>query len=826
MPRLLHLVSLVMLVSGPTWCWGQLPVPLADQARTVLQKHCFDCHGKDPARPKGDLNLFDHSQLEDKERKIVVARAPNESELVKQIEQELMPPGKRPKVDAAGRQVLRDWIAAGAPAWSGDAVAGGADLAGQVKEIFRGRCLDCHGGSRTNAGVKILDHALLTTKKKVVPGKPEDSPLFQAISAEDESVMPPAGQARLSAAEIDSVRRWIASGAPPFPADVAAPAEPAKDAIFRDVAGVDYVLKQILTHVRGLRSEDRPFVRYFSINHTLTAGATAAQLELHRQALAKAINHLSWENRLVRPQTIDAPANTVFAIDLRELGWHRQPFTAQAGGKRQSLNLFDLALLEYPFGVVYPDSDTFDRLAEEYLQPAGMVRPVPFVRADWFVSVITQPPLYEDFLRLPFELKELEAMLGVDAAADLASATARRAGLTVSGVSRNNRVVERHPARYGAYWKSFDFRSSRGAENMFKDPIQLHPSGGEMIFHLPNGLQGYFVCDAKGVRVAAAPTDIVTDKFAEDKTVRNGLACMRCHDRGMKDFTDTVRPALLRLPGMTGFDKRMALELYPEQKDMDWLLQEDSARFLGAMEKALGQPQLREPLVPVTHQYLDAPLQLTTAAGELGLSSAAGLEPVFRAPQFTALGLMPLTAQGVVRRDAWEDYYDQVLRGLGLGVPVVPLDGESRRDFPAGAAPFTVELKTNKANNLFEPGDELVITVVNSSSRPLYIELIGTSSRGRKVVLASSDTVVAASQSYHYPPPGQAPIRIRGGLGKEQITLFASDRPFPAGVLLRGEGAADRVVHPFYQLERHGGRLRLGSEPEPLVKKTIDIETR
>ena len=57
------------------------------------------------------------------------------------------------------------------------------------------------------------------------------------------------------------------------------------------------------------------------------------------------------------------------------------------------------------------DDDHLDRLAAattEFLAPAGMIRPIAYVRADWFVSVITQPPFYEDFLRLPFEVKELE----------------------------------------------------------------------------------------------------------------------------------------------------------------------------------------------------------------------------------------------------------------------------------------------------------------------------------------------------------------------------------------------------------------------------------
>ena len=178
---------------------------------------------------------------------------------------------------------------------------------------------------------------------------------------------------------------------------------------------------------------------------------------------------------------------------------------------RSAVNLFDLLLLEYPYGVVSEDSETFDKLQREFLGLAGQVRPIAYVRADWFVCTATLPPLYEDFLGLPFDLKALEDRLEVNARADLDEGRAVRAGMTVSGVSRNNRVVERHPAKYGAYWLSFDFRTSKAQENLFRDPLDLKPAGGEVIFHLPNGLQGYALADAAGNRLEAAPTEIVTD---------------------------------------------------------------------------------------------------------------------------------------------------------------------------------------------------------------------------------------------------------------------------------------------------------------------------
>lgn len=698
-------------------------------------------------------------------------------------------------------------------------------LAARAKEIFRAHCLECHGGVKTNGGVKVLDRTQLVRKEKVMPGKPEDSYLFQLVTAIDDSVMPPAGQPRLSTDDVEAIRKWIVAGAPDFPADVTRP-------VIADAApksGSEVVLNAILADVRKRSPEDRRYVRYFSLNHLLTGGITADEIDVHREALAKAINHLSWEPSIVRPEAVDAPANTVFAVDTRKLGWHVTPFEAFDGGLsigKSKVNLYDLALLEYPYAVLPQDSDTFDRIAEEYLAGADMARPIPFVRADWFVSIVTQPGLYDDFLQLPLTLPELEQKLGVDSTANIRNGIAQRAGMTVSGVSRSNRVVERHPARQGYFWKSFDFKSNRGAENMFRDPLTFRESGGEMIFGLPNGLQGYYVSDAQGNRLNAAPTEIVADKFADDKTVRNGLSCIRCHDLGMKTFVDTVRPALLNLSGLAGFDKREALRLYPEPKVMDDFLKADTARFLDATALALGKPQTREPLIPVSRRYLENPLTLSGAAGELGLAESAHLAAMFRTPAFTSLGLLPLSNGGVIRRDAWEEYFDPAARSLGLGIPVAPLDGTLHRDHPAARPPFAVGLETNKKNNTFEPGDELRVIVANRSDKPLFVELVGTSAKGRKVLLVSAKTKVEPGKVLTYPEEGKPAITIRGGLGREQITLYASDGEFPSGLILRGKDVADRVVHSFHTLEKKDGRMVVVGDPVRMVKKTIDIETR
>jgi len=311
------------------------------------------------------------------------------------------------------------------------------------------------------------------------------------------------------------------------------------------------------------------------------------------------------------------------------------------------------------------------------------------------------------------------------------------------------------------------------------------------------------------------------DKFAADKTVRTGLGCIRCHDQGIKEFADTVRPAVAALPGSPGFDRRAVLELYPPQEKLDRLIKTDRGVFQAAMTSVLGQAPAREPLAPVTAEYLDDPLGAAATAAELGLAEGSRLAATFRTPQFAGMGLAPLASGGVVRRDAWEDNYDQAVRALGLGIPLVAIDGVLRRDHASSELGAEVELKTNKPNNLFEPGDELGVSVTNKSAKPVHIELIGTSSRGRKVLLTPKAVIIKPGETFKLDP-----VTVRAGVGREQVTLLASQDALPPGELLRGNGVTDRVVHNFYKLTAGAGRSRLAADAAAVVKKTIDIETR
>lgn len=305
---------------------------------------------------------------------------------------------------------------------------------------------------------------------------------------------------------------------------------------------------------------------------------------------------------------------------------------------------------------------------------------LPYVRADWFVASASVPPLYHHILELPHSVQELERRLGVNVARNIEQGkNAVRAGFRNSGVSRNNRVVERHISPYGAYWRSYDFSSNQGEQNIFKNPLQFKAAGGEMIFHLPNGMQAYFLADANGYRLDVAPVAIVSDRNApEEAEIRNGRSCMACHFGGMKGFKDDVRVGIETQMDAV-FDRDSALALYVPQARLDAFLQEDNARFQHAVEASGGKLSAdfrSEPINALARKF-EAELTLVQAAAEAGLGETDFRERLAKSKRLTELGFGQLLVEnGGFKRDAWSEYFPQMVVELSLGEyvrPVAPL---------------------------------------------------------------------------------------------------------------------------------------------------------
>ena len=561
-------------------------------------------------------------------------------------------------------------VLVGGLAKAGRGQAADGPLADRAQAFLRTYCYDCHGGPNDQGTrlTNVLDPRVLLAK----PGNPKQKPYVVPGDADNSLVWIMAGKGKApyrmptedadkqpGDAERKILESWIQAGAP-FP-----------KAVGREPAFIDdaAALKVIRGHLRDtVKPADRPFQRYLTLvnlhNNPTIADDT---IRSHRAAVSKLLNSLSWQAEIAVPRLIDTGSGVILNFDLRTYGWESTDW--------------DLVERAYPYGVLHNEDEALFEVEKEISKLAATRLPV--VRGDWFVATASRPPLYDRLLKLPATLTELEVhKLGVHLEANFNDGTLRRGGLITSGVSRHNRLVERHPTPFGAYCRSYDFKSSAGRGNLLLFPLgprfvgnafddqAFEQAGGEVIFNLPNGLQGYMLADAKDKRLdAPAPVGIVSDKSEASGTpeIVNGLSCLACHSSGMKPFRDEIRAH----PAVFDQAKRKVDQLYALPDEMDKLLARDEERFLRALDASIGDflrsgdlaksdvrelvRRINEPIGEVARLYVKD-LTPEAVAGELGLPNVEALKGAIQGnPKLKELGLGPLLDAHALKRELWED---------------------------------------------------------------------------------------------------------------------------------------------------------------------------
>jgi hypothetical protein len=514
------------------------------------------------------------------------------------------------------------------------------DLPGKVHWIFGNRCGQCHEGDyepelhgtvslmnffteRDDSGTILLAEAVLD---RVLRGH-DDSERMPKSKGEagGKSFRPP-----LTAAEQAVLKEWVEAGKP-------------KEVKREFISHAD-MLKAILDDLEAASETQRGFFRYLTLSnlHNQTdakGGALIPDLDPHRAAVGKLINSLSMNAKITVPKAIDE-AETIYRIDLRDYEW--------------SAEQWEEVVSHYPYGIIGLDRQ------KENLITKHTGSPMAYLRADWFTFAAAQPPLYD---RIMDELlgidatgaevsvhDQLDRALGVDRFENLREGRAMRAGFQYSGVSGANRLIERHEigSHQGAYWVSYDFTplSAERTHDLALAPLgpveagltddpdhMFNHDGGEMIYHLPNGLQAYMLTTNKGVRLDRAPIEIVQDDNRQDKVILNGISCMACHDKGVKPpikvtdlskrtlatMEDEVRP-LVEAAGILGFEEASLLKkLYPEPAVLHAAIKEDFERFTKAeMEATGGRSGASEPVLGLYKEFRGA-VTARKLAAEFGL---------------------------------------------------------------------------------------------------------------------------------------------------------------------------------------------------------------
>jgi len=492
-------------------------------------------------------------------------------------------------------------------------------LTGQVKLLFEQRCAECHvgKGNLTKDGKKGRDPVLGSATSRlaliqggyIVSGDPAKSDLLSLVTlpADDADRMPKDPAKPLAPGEVDLLRRWIAGDA--------------TGAVARSFVAERAVLAAVLTDLRALPAGERGGVRYLSLHHLWNLGDKTepdTNFDLYRAAVSKLLNSLSWQPRIAVPEAVGKD-KLLLRIRLADYGW--------------SAATWHYFAERYPYGFVEAELDR--QIASASGTSAALV-----LRADWLVFAGAQSPFYEETLfgtvvpgiRGDNAEDALERYLGVDVRANLRQALTAgsvslrerllggaasseaglpvlRAGFKNSGVSLANRLIERHALADGrAYWKSYDFSLAKhdSEGDLFQNPLgprgaglsesrAFEHDGGEIIFHLPNGLQGYLLTTAAGKFLPRAPKDIVQDANRRDGIILNGVSCMKCHESGMRrppdakegPVRDDIRPGVqANLATFTKEERRVLQNLHADEPRLNAALKADSARFMTALGAA------------------------------------------------------------------------------------------------------------------------------------------------------------------------------------------------------------------------------------------------
>jgi hypothetical protein len=519
-------------------------------------------------------------------------------------------------------------------------------LAEKARRILTTHCYRCHGenGAAEGGFNYVLDPERLAARRKIISGDAEKSRLYRRVRKGE---MPPEDEKpRPSADEVAVLKQWIDAGAP---SDVAAP----KTGFITD----EQLLATLETDLGSLPERDRRFMRYFTITHLHNAGLSEDELQTYRHALAKLLNSLSWNREIVKPRPVD-PARTIYRVDVRDYQW--------------SDRVWKRILSSYPFGVL-SNSPAARRCY------AATDNQLSHVRADWFVATASRPPLYHEVLQLPEREGQLQEQLHINVEENIRQERVARAGFNSSGISRNNRLIERHKSPYGSYWRSYDFSDNLGRHNLFAHPLGpgrdancFEHQGGEIIFSLPNGLHAFMLVDQAGRRLDKAPLSIVSDARRPDRAVENGVSCMSCHARGLIPKRDQVRTHLQRNENaFTPAEADTIRALYPPDAVLQELLTADNERFRAAVEQTGSRLAATEPVAALVLQF-EKELDLSLAGAELGLKPAELSEQLDRSAVL-ARTLGPLRIQGgTVQRQVFTEAFPELVRELHLGTHLRP----------------------------------------------------------------------------------------------------------------------------------------------------------
>lgn len=309
----------------------------------------------------------------------------------------------------------------------------------------------------------------------------------------------------------------------------------------------------------------------------------------------------------------------------------------------------------------------------------------PVVRGDWFLSQTAiqkdRAAGYYDFLGLGKSQKDFERLVGADEAAAKRVKREIKALVARSGVTLQNRVINRYGAITGGYWITYDYKESTARRNVLrfldKDVDPEDGDAAESYGVLPNGLFAFFLADGAGVRQDTAPDFIASDSQATgtDRRVHVGMSCVRCHVEGIRPIDDWARKVYrgnLKLAAVDHDQFVRFRQLY--LSDLERWVRRDSADYAEVLAGLTGwkPSEAARAYGRAWDAYVETDLTLEAVALETGYP-AATVTAALKTYATPGRGIPPLdpVLAGLIaeqpvpmRRDHFEEVFPLLMRIL------------------------------------------------------------------------------------------------------------------------------------------------------------------
>jgi mono/diheme cytochrome c family protein len=600
---------------------------------------------------------------------------------------------------------------AGTGGYGGGPVDPGAvepETVAAVASLFRQSCADCHGKGNAFGNLPdIFDVDELKRRGLITPSA-EKSQLFQLVESGQEpppdAFNPRTGQPNQPAApdKVEALRRWINGGAPSLRSN-------------RSLISLDDYTRLLRRDQSSLSRADQATLAYIDLHSVYNnPNVSNAELAAYANATLKLLNGLDPISTRVQRDG----SGTAVVVDDNQV-----PIAVRVVFPRYNLNRTDIERivastnrqdLSNPFECDVPAipvgdflqiasaDDFFNPIKEQFestysnvvlrrlFQENGIIDPNdnetlvfnPMAKVDFIAGGFTNISNFTlaDLLEARgASLTDVDLLFNEGADSERFS----RACLLNSSVSAANRCLDRFSLdqpQGGSAWVTWDalsigspndqqdfFRAFfNGPANPPQAPIvrtenAFVADGGEVIFQLPNLMQGYAVYNGNLNLVTNPPTFAVLNPIDSERgnfiSVR---ACSGCHQDFTVPFSDAAyKVALDDISGSPTPDAGFLIKAVQPQEAWDFQVADDSDRYLEELRQVYvarsESGNLPDGIYNLSSQYL-LDLSLEDIVAELGLLNIEALkDTVANIPDLTA-NLSSAFGGGMSRQDYTINY--------------------------------------------------------------------------------------------------------------------------------------------------------------------------